>query len=60
MAEGLLRVSDNIFEKYEPDVFTNTYFDECLRSRGITKLKILGMDGGGCVTYTALGVCKRL
>lgn len=52
-------VSDNIFEKYKPDAFSNTYFEESLRSRGVTEIEIIGVDGGGCVAYTALGGCKK-
>jgi len=59
LAERLLIVSDNIFEKYKPDAFSNTDFDEDLRSRGITEIEIVGVDGGGCVAYTAIGACKK-
>ncbi|MDD6797417.1 MAG: cysteine hydrolase [Clostridia bacterium] len=59
LVDGLSVVSNNIFEKYKPDAFSNKLFVKDLKSRNITEIEIVGVDGGGCVAYTALGAAKN-
>lgn len=59
LAEGLLVISNNIFEKYRPDAFTNIVFAEQLKAHNITEVELVGVDGGGCVAYTALGAARN-
>lgn len=59
LAEGLFVISNNIFEKYKPDAFSNDAFAEQLKRHNITQVEIIGVDGGGCVAYTALGAARN-
>lgn len=58
IAEEVKVVSDNFFTKYSGDAFGNPKLKEFLDSRGITDVEIIGVDGGGCVSLTALGAVK--
>ena len=59
LAAGLHIVSDNIFDKYTGDAFSNKAFADFLKANGITEVEVVGVDGGGCVALTALGAIKN-
>lgn len=59
LAEGLHIVSDNIFDKYTGDAFSNKKLCEYLKSNNITEIEVVGVDGGGCVALTALGAVQN-
>lgn len=59
LAEGLEIVSKNVFGKYSGDAFSNKALGEFLKSSGVTEVEVVGVDGGGCVSLTALGVIKN-
>lgn len=58
IAEKVKVVSDNFFTKFSGDAFGNPKLKEFLDSRGITDVEVIGVDGGGCVSLTALGAVK--
>lgn len=58
LVNDLLIVNNNIFKKYEGDAFTNKDLDIFLKSKGIDEVEIVGIDGGGCVSLTALGAIR--
>lgn len=53
--EGLAVISENIFDKFEGNAFSNGELDSFLKANNITEVEIIGVDGGGCVSLTALG-----
>ena len=59
LVEGLHIVSDNVFDKYTGDAFSNKKLDEFLKANNITEVEVIGVDGGGCVALTALGAVKN-
>ena len=59
LAEGLHIVSENIFDKYVGDAFSNKKLDEFLRSSDVNEIEVIGVDGGACVAMTALGALKN-
>lgn len=52
---GLKLVSKFVFVKYEGNAFSNTELVGFLKEEGITEIEVIGVDGGGCVSLTALG-----
>lgn len=59
LVEGLHIVSDNIFDKYTGDAFSNKELPEFLEKSDVDEVEIIGVDGGGCVPLTALGAVKN-
>ena len=59
LAEGLSVVSDNIFNKYQGDAFSNTELVQWIQKNDIKEIGIVGVDGGGCVALTAMGAIKN-
>lgn len=51
-------VSNNVFEKYEGNAFSNTELISFLKKEKITEIEVIGVDGGGCVALTALGALE--
>ncbi|MCH5324600.1 MAG: cysteine hydrolase [Eubacterium sp.] len=58
LAQGLHIVSDNVFDKYVGDAFSNKQLDEFLKKNNVDEIEIIGADGGGCVPLTAMGARK--
>lgn len=58
-AEGLRIVSDNVFDKFTGDAFSNRELCDFLKANGVTEIEVIGVDGGGCVALTALGAVKN-
>lgn len=59
LVEGLHIVSDSIFDKYTGDAFSNQELQEFLQRNEVEEVEIIGVDGGGCVSLTALGAVKN-
>lgn len=59
LVEGLHIVSDNIFDKYSGNAFSNKALPEFLEENEVEEVEIVGVDGGGCVPLTALGAVKN-
>ena len=55
LAEGLHVVSDHRCIKYKSDAFTNPELDALLKKHEIECVEVIGVDGGACVSRTALG-----
>lgn len=58
LVDGLRIVSDHIYKKYAGDAFSNTSLLQKIKESDITEIEIVGIDGGGCVSRTALGAVK--
>lgn len=52
-------VSNLIFDKYVGNAFSNDKLNEFLKSKNIDTVEVIGIDGGGCVSLTALGAIKN-
>lgn len=52
-------VSDHIFNKFKSDAFSNKQLLEFLKVNKINKVEVIGVDGGGCVSLTALGALQN-
>lgn len=59
LTEGLHIVSENVFDKFVGDAFSNKKLDEFLKSSGVNEIEVVGVDGGACVSMTALGALKN-
>ena len=59
LVEELQIVSSNVFSKYSGDAFSNMDFSNFLKTNQIDTIEIIGLDGGGCVSLTALGALKN-
>lgn len=59
LAEGLHIVSENVFDKFVGDAFSNKKLDEFLKSNEVDEIEVIGVDGGACVAMTALGALKN-
>lgn len=55
LVDGLKIVSNRIYKKYTGDAFSNTSLLQNIKENKITEIEIVGVDGGGCVSLTALG-----
>ena len=51
--------SDHVFDKFTGDAFSNKQLNEFLKSNKIDKVEVVGVDGGGCVSLTALGALQN-
>lgn len=59
LAENLVMVSDQIFEKRSPSAFTSEAFVQELERLHADTLEIAGVDGNCCVAQTAMEAVKR-
>lgn len=59
LVKNLLIANNKIFVKYEGNAFTNKDLELLLKSKGIDEVEIVGIDGGGCVSLTALGAIRE-
>ncbi len=58
LAKDLHTISDNVFDKYKGDAFSNTELVEFLNTNDVNEIEVIGVDGGACVALTAMGACK--
>lgn len=59
LAEGLHIISGNVFDKYVGDAFSNEQLDEFLKTNEVSIVEVIGVDGGGCVSLTALSAIQK-
>lgn len=59
LAKELLKKGDIVFDKYKGDAFSNPKLLPFLHSNNIDAVEIIGVDGGGCVSLTALSAIKN-
>ena len=59
LAENLTRKQNNIFNKYRGNAFSNPELFKYLQAHNIDTIEIVGVDGAGCVSKTALGALKH-
>jgi nicotinamidase-related amidase len=59
LAKGLLLVSPYTFSKFTGDAFSVSDLCEFLKNNSIDTVELIGVDGGGCVSLTALGACEN-
>lgn len=55
LTEGLTIVNDRHMIKWRADAFTNPELPKLLRSKGVTEVECVGIDGAACVPMTARG-----
>ena len=55
LAEGLKIVSENVFDKYAGNAFSNEKLGEFLKKNGVREVELVGVDGGFDVSLTAFG-----
>lgn len=58
LAEGLKIVSENVFDKYAGNAFSNEKLGEFLKENGVREVELIRVDGGGCVSLTAIGAAN--
>lgn len=59
LVQDLEIVSDNVFDKYTGDAFSNQELADFLKKNNVSEIEVVGVDGGGCVSVTALGAIKN-
>lgn len=59
LVDNLKIVSDYVFEKYTGDAFSNPALHKLLTDEKVDVVEIVGVDGGGCVSLTAMGAVKN-
>jgi nicotinamidase-related amidase len=47
-----------VVEKYKGDAFSNSELVNILKAKNVNEIEIVGVDGGGCVSLTAIGAIK--
>lgn len=55
LVEGLAVINKNIFDKFEANAFSNASLLSFLTENKVSELEMIGVDGGGCVSLTAIG-----
>lgn len=58
LAEGLKIISENVFDKYAGNAFSNEELGAFLKKNGVREVELVGVDGGGCVSLTAIGAAN--
>lgn len=53
-ADGLLIVSDHLYDKKSPSAFSDPSFCADLKKSGVTEIEMIGVDGNCCVKRTCL------
>ena len=56
---GLLVKTDNIFCKEQADLFSSEELLLFLKSKGISDVEIIGIDGNSCISASAKGEIKK-
>lgn len=59
LVEDLKIVSDYVFEKYTGNAFTNDSLNKLLSDNKVDVVEVIGVDGGGCVSLTAIGAVEK-
>lgn len=59
LVDSLKVITNYIFDKYTGDAFSNKKLIEFLNHNEINTVEVIGVDGGGCVSLTAVGALKN-
>ncbi len=59
LVDNLKIVSNNVFDKYTGDAFSNPELHKFFSDEKVDVVEIVGVDGGGCVSLTAIGALKN-
>lgn len=59
LVDNLKIVSGYVIGKYTGDAFSNPELHKLLTDEKIDTVEIVGVDGGGCVSLTAMGAVKN-
>ena len=57
-ADQLILASDNVFCKKQADAFSSEELVKYLKSKSITEIDMIGIDGNSCVKESAKGAIK--
>ena len=57
LVKGLHVNSKYCFTKYKGDAFSNPKLTTFIKGNGIDLIELVGVDGGGCVSLTAISAC---
>lgn len=57
--DGLKIVSDNVFDKYASNAFSNPELHKFLSGENVEVVEVVGLDGGGCASNTAIGAIEN-
>lgn len=57
LVKGLHVNSKYCFTKYKGDAFSNPKLTTFIKENGIDLIELVGVDGGGCVSLTAISAC---
>lgn len=60
LAEGLNIVSENCFDKFTGNAFSNEELGVFLKKNGCNTVELVGVDGGGCVALTVIGAINAI
>jgi nicotinamidase-related amidase len=55
LSDEVIKKGNVIFDKYKGDAFTNPKLLDYLKENNVDTIEIVGVDGGGCISLTALG-----
>ena len=58
MVKGLHINSEYCFSKYKGDAFSNPDLTAFIKRNDVDLIEIVGVDGGGCVSLTAISACE--
>ncbi|MGN1304654.1 MAG: isochorismatase family protein [Oscillospiraceae bacterium] len=56
---GLLVKTDNVFCKEQADLFSSEELLAFLKSKNISDVEIIGIDGNSCISASAKGAIKK-
>ncbi|MGN0742725.1 MAG: cysteine hydrolase family protein, partial [Candidatus Fimadaptatus sp.] len=59
LAQGLLVVTDSVFCKERADAFSSGALLAYLRSKGVTEVELMGVDGNSCISASARGAMRQ-
>lgn len=59
LVDNLEVITDYIFDKYVGNAFTNTELIEFLKQHKVDTVEIVGVDGGGCVSMSAISAIEN-
>ena len=54
LSDEVIKKGNVIFDKYKGDAFTNPKLLDYLKENNVDTIEIVGVDGGGCISLTAL------
>ena len=57
-ADDLILASDNVFCKKQADAFSSEELISYLKSKGVSEIEMLGVDGNSCIKASAKGAVK--